>query len=374
MGFIERMKWWHWTLISIALGAFLAYINSGGADTSVNHESLSTVTFETGLLLRPWVDPNNSNRREAWYSGIVIHPVQDVPVGDHTVKMQLISFTRLLAPDKDHPSGSTQTQWCWAPFPYVPTPRSNARANSQPYPGTSVYVGKKGDTLDSLAARFYHKSTPLGIHSIIYANSSLREAHGPSQIKITPGRAYWIPWNPADGHNVTDFILAANQYLQNQQGNNALLISFHYRWWENSKYTYEAWMIASFLLVGVIWPTLLTVMLKGGYGRMTPDEFNLARFKPSSEPTTAKPTGPVVTQSDMDRLRELEESLSASIKAAPTETPVAAPAAAPPPEVKKLTPTTEAPKIVPKPPEEPAEYTGEFYPVVKPHEKPKDTP
>jgi hypothetical protein len=377
MGFVEQMKWWHWVLISLALGALLAYVNSGGADTSVNHESDSTVTFETGLLLRPWVDPNNSNHREGWFRDLVIHPVEDVPVGSRIVKMQLVSFTRLMPPDKDHPSGSTQTQYVWAPYPYEPTPRGSARANSPGYPGASIYLGKKGDTLESLTARFYHKSTPLGIHAIIYANSSLREAHGPADIKITAGRAYWIPWDPAEGHTVSDFIVAVNQFLQKTQGANAIPISFHYRWWENSRYTYEAWMIGTFLIVGVIWPTLLGVMLRGGFGRLTPQEYDLSRFKGAPEPEmSAKPATPVVTKSDMEKLRELEKNMEETLKAGALAAPAAA-AAAPAAQsvVKKLAggPAEAAPAI-PAAQEGPKEYTGEFYPVVKPIEKKKDKP
>lgn len=376
MGFVEQMKWWHWVLISIGLGALLAYVNSGGADTSVNHESLSTVTFETALLLRPWVDPNNPNHRRTWVSDLVVHPVQDVPVGGHIVKMQLVSFTRLIPPDKDHPSGSTQTQFVWAPFPYEPTPRQNARPNSFGYPGVSLYVAKKGDTLESLATRFYHKATPLGVHAIVYANGTLREAHGPADVKIVAGRAYWIPWNPDDAHTISDFLLAVNQFLVKQQGANAIPLSFHYRWWENSKYGYEIWMIGTFLIVGVIWPTLLTVMVKGGLGRTTPEEYDLSRFKGAPEPgATAKQAAAVVTQSDMDKLRELEETLAASLKASPIATPSAPSAPVAAPAVQKLAggPPEAAPAAKPQE-DEKREYMGEFYPVVKPHEQKKDKP
>ena len=51
MGFVEQMKWWHWVGLSLVLGALLAFLNSGGADTAIQHRSVSTVTFETDLLL-----------------------------------------------------------------------------------------------------------------------------------------------------------------------------------------------------------------------------------------------------------------------------------------------------------------------------------
>ncbi|MGD0390670.1 MAG: LysM domain-containing protein [Tepidisphaeraceae bacterium] len=382
MSFVERMKWWHWVGLSLVLGALLAFLNSGGADTAVEHRSVSTVTFETGLLLQPWVDPKDSSHRRAWMSDLMVHPVQDVATGDKIVKLQLVSFTRLTPPDAAHPGGETHTEYMWAPFPYEATPRGGPNQGRQAYPAVSLYFGKKGDTLNSLAARFYHKDTPMGVKAIIDANPSLRDAKGPADLKIqewtgwkrgSPG-AYWIPWNPADQHTISDFLVAANQFIRVQQGQAAIPISFHYRWWESSKYGYEAWMIGTFLIVGVIWPTLLAVMIKGGLGRMTPQEYDLSRFKSGPEPSVAAAPAAVVSKSDMQRLRELEESMEATLKA------TAAPSAgtAPPPEVKgapaevkKLGGGPDEAPPLPMVPEEKKDYQGEYYPVAKPH-VPKD--
>jgi len=378
MGFIERMKWWHWVGLSLVLGALLALLNSGGADTAVQHSSVSTVTFETGLLLPPWVDPKDSSHRRPWMSDLIVHPVQDVPAGDKIVKLQLVSFTRLTPPDAAHPAGETPTEYVWAPFPYEPTPRAPPNQGRQAYPAASLYFGKKGDTLNSLAARFYHKDTPMGEKAIIAANPSLREASGPADLKIqewngwkrrSPG-AYWIPWNPADQHTVSDFLVATNQFLQAQQGRAAIPISFHYRWWESSKYGYVGWMIGTFLIVGVIWPTLLSVMIRGGLGRMTPQEYDLSRFKGGPEPTVAAAPA-VVSKGDMERLRELEESMEATLKASAPAAPAAATAPAPVPEVKKLAGGPADAPAAPIPVEEKKDYQGEYYPVAKPH-GPKD--
>jgi phage tail protein X len=376
MGFVEQMKWWHWVGLSLVLGAILAFLNSGGADTAVQHTSVSTVTFETGLLLQPWVDPKDSSHRRAWMSDLIVHPVQDVPVGDRIVKLQLVSFTRLTPSDAAHPSGETVTEYMWAPYPYEPTPRASPNQGHQAYPAASLYFGKKGDTLNSLAARFYHRDTPMGVKAIIAANPSLRDANGPAGLKIqewngwrrgSPG-AYWIPWNPADQHTISDFLVATNQFLRAQQGPSAIPISFHYRWWESSKYGYVAWMIATFLIVGVIWPTLLAVMIKGGLGKMTPQEYDLSRFKGGPEPAVA--VAPVaVSKGDMQRLRELEESMEATLKASATGAPSVATAPTPAPVVKKLEGGPAEAPTLPMAPEEKKDYQGEYYPVAKPHGK-----
>ena len=339
MGFVERMKWWQWVALSLLLGALLAYLNSGGADTSVSHSSVSPVVFETGLIAPPWVDPANANHRLAWMSDFVVHPVQDVRSGSVTIKRQLVSYTQFQMPTQGHSSGTTSTEYFWAMFPYEVTPRRGCDIRQPEYPAASPYIGKEGDTLNSLATRFYKKDSIQGVKAIILANRILREAKGSADLRIIPGQAYWIPWNPADGHTVSDFLLAVDNFNKQKQGASAISISIHYRWWESSKYGYETWMIGTFLLVGVIWPTLLAVMVRGGFGRMTPEEYDLSRFKGGKYPATMpKTTTAAVTQSDMDKLRDLEAAMAVSLQASGTATPVPAeetsPAAAP--AVKKL--------------------------------------
>jgi len=371
MGFVEEMKWWQWVALSLVLGALLAYLNSGAIDTSVSHSSVSPVVFETALIAKPWVDPNNPNHRVAWMSDFVVHPVEDLHSGSLTIKRQLVSYTQFLAPTPAHPSGSTSTEYFWAIFPYEVTPRRGRDSNQPVYPAASPYIGKQGDTLNSLAERFYKKDTIQGVRAIIGANPNLRDAKGPADLKIIAGRAYWIPWNPADGHTVSDFLLAVDNFNKQRQGASAIPISIHYRWWESSKYGFETWMIGTFLVVGVIWPTLLGVMIRGGLGKMTPEEYDLSRFKGGRDPATMpKASTAAVTASDMDKLRDLEAAMAETLKAGGTTAaaPAAAKSAEPAPAVKKLAGAPAETAAAPvKAPDEPKDYQGEFYPVVKPH-------
>jgi hypothetical protein len=375
MGFVERMKWWQWVAISLLLGALLAYLNTGGADTSVSHSSVSPVVFETGLISRPWVDPSNSNHRVALMSDFVVHPVEDLKTGTQTIKRQLVSYTQFIAPTAGHPSGSTSTEYFWAMFPYEVTPRRPRDSRQPDYPAASPYFGEKGDTLNSLAARFYKKDSIQGVRAIIGANPILRDAKGPADLRIIPGRAYWIPWNPADGHTVSDFLLAADNFNKQQQGTSAIPISIHYRWWESSKYGYETWLIGTFLIVGVIWPTLLNVMIRGGLGKMTPEEYDLTRFKGGTDPATMpKASAAAVTQSDMDKLRDLEAAMAENMKAGATATaPMPEKSPEPEPVIKKLAGgPAEAAAAPLQATEEPRDYQGEYYPVVKPHGQPDE--
>jgi hypothetical protein len=109
-------------------------------------------------------------------------------------------------------------------------------------------------------------------------------------------------------------------------------------------------------------------MIKGGLGRMTPQEYDLSRFKGGPEPAVA--VAPVaVSKGDMQRLRELEESMEATLKASATGAPSVATAPTPAPVVKKLEGGPAEAPTLPMAPEEKKDYQGEYYPVAKPHGK-----
>jgi phage tail protein X len=374
MGFVERMRWWQWTALSILLGALLGYVNSGGADVSPLHSSLSPLMFEEFLMAPPYSDQAHSGTVTPLLSKITVHPVQAAGSGGSGAKFQIVTFTVFTSPGPAHPNGSTETGSMLAPFPYEPMPRRRPRDEDTEYPAATNYIGAEGDTVESLAKQFYGKVTPAGARAIIGANSSLRNAD-PQKVKIVPDQAYWIPWNPADGHTVSDFLVAANKVIASERGASAPPIRFQYAWWELPKYVYQVWMIGTFLVVGVIWPAAIQLLVKGGFGRpVSEQEFDLKRFKPSApEPVAAVKTA-VVTRSDMDRLRELEESMEATLKGGGPAAPAAAGAPAPGPAVIKPLAggPAEAP-VVPAAAKEAEHYDGGvFYPVAIPHKKPED--
>jgi len=373
MGFVERMKWWQWTALSLGLGALLGYLNSSGANPPIEHSSVSPMVFETGLMQPPYADPTHSAHLEPLVRGIVVHPIQEIRLGGKMAQVQLVTFDALDPHSPGHPSGAYQRVSMFAPYPYEPQPRHEPNEDQSGWPAASIYYGQSGDTIESLAARFYHKSTAQGVRAIIAANDTLRSASNASELKIIEDHAYWIPWDPADRHTISDFLLAANKLILQQQGPGAIPVSFRYTWWESANHAFAIWMTGSFLLVGVIWPTLLQVMVKGGLGRTKPEEFDLSRYKPAPvSPGIAKPTK-AVTKDDMQQLREMEESLEASLRAsAQAGCPAAEPQTQPAAPAIKVLAGAEPAAVLPQAPEEPKEYQGEFYPVVRPVEKKTD--
>jgi hypothetical protein len=367
MGFVEHMRWWHWTILSLVLGAALGYLNANGGDAPPSHRSIDTMKFEQ-LLLKPPI--RGKDGEMPWISQIVVYPPRPSGKNDNS-EVQLVTFVAIM---QDIVTGQVTAQDCYmlAPCPYEPKPLG-AASPAERYPGTTLYSAKRGDTIQSVLTKEYNKYTREEFAALVAANNSMRQAESASDREIKRGNIYFIPWNPADHHTINDFLDAAVK-LKYQN------ISYHYIWWQSPKYAMRIWMTGTFILVGVIWPILLRMMLLGGLGREEPDDYDLSRFKGSGKPATVQKQSAALTTDDLARIGEMEASFKASLgsmaDAVTTSTAAAtasgAPAAAP--EIKKLIGGSDVAQEVAKTEEEAQRaYRGEFYPVVKETVKPAET-
>jgi hypothetical protein len=361
MGFVEDLKWWQWMLISLLVGAAMAYSATSANDVSGGRKDMDCSSFELNVLRGTF-----GNNKQPFVSNIVIHPPRLLQRGDDLVQMQLVTFDCIIM-QQDHP-GQADSEACQmlAPIPYEPKPRFGLGFFGDKYPGLTRYIGQSGDTLKSVTAKIYGKDTPEGEAAIISATPSLREAHSFAEMTIDAGERYDIPWNPAENRTVADFLIEA--------GKSGTPIKFRTAWWQSDKYAYLFWMTGSFLILGVVWPAAIQIMLKGGFGRPMEQEYDLSRFK--SEP--AKPQKPKegVTAEDMQQLHALGEKMAESLKSSGTPATVKSVPVSPggPAPIKKL---AGGPADTPAAAQEKKEdkaYRGEFYPVERPSDKPKDAP
>lgn len=106
-------------------------------------------------------------------------------------------------------------------------------------------------------------------------------------------------------------------------------------WIEEPKWAYTAYGVGGFVVIGLIWPTVLNLLIGAGLGRAPKEpEYDLSRYKGDSK-SAEKPKA-VVTDEDMDKLKALEEELEESLReGAVARQPVAAVATAEP-QIKKL--------------------------------------
>ena len=168
------------------------------------------------------------------------------------------------------------------------------------------------------------------------------------------------PYKSGMWQNQADEYPNVREYLKKLKESNPD-VKFKYAWYRETWAIYLLWMGASILLIGGVWPSVVSLMVGAGLG-ITPEEkgpeYDLDRFKSEAEKKAATPTA-----ADMQHLHELEDELEKKLEAQrlgmpiPEDQPAQAPAA-----VKKLDggPLETA---APTGPGEEHEYKGEFYPV-----------
>jgi hypothetical protein len=155
-------------------------------------------------------------------------------------------------------------------------------------------------------------------------------------------------------------------------------IQFKYAWWRQSRTEMAIWMGGSLVLIGGIWPSVVSVMIGAGLGRPKKDkseeEYDLDRFGKHKEPSKpAVAVKPGMTASEAQQLSDMQAEMEKNLAAAGMamtsgaggEVAAATGSAT---GVKKLTGgPVEVAAAGTGAPEEPREYTGEYYPVVKAH-------
>jgi hypothetical protein len=136
--------------------------------------------------------------------------------------------------------------------------------------------------------------------------------------------------------------------------------------------TLATWTLGSVLVIGVIFPTVLSLLTRAGLGPPPAPAKPKTHERPASpRPAAPKPTVPAGGLSEKDRrdLLELEAAMERKLAegASSAPAPSGAAKAEAQPAVRKLdgAPADPPPVIAPKP-QEPHEYKGEFYPVARP--------
>jgi hypothetical protein len=147
----------------------------------------------------------------------------------------------------------------------------------------------------------------------------------------------------ADHLNVSQYLDKLNEIVNEAKKAggryaDATPLQYKFNWWEAPKATYWMYTSGGFLIVGLIFPTILQLLTIAGYGRAPKekDESDLANYKGRPEPAASKPAVPL---NEKEQLAALEAELEAKLKAGATDNDTAAaPAAAPAkPVIAKLT-------------------------------------
>jgi hypothetical protein len=150
-------------------------------------------------------------------------------------------------------------------------------------------------------------------------------------------------------------------------------VKYRYAWEREPWAVYTIWTGGSVLVMGLVWPSLISLAAGRGLGLKPyrPDEpaYDLERFAGGDEP--AKPAAKEMTEEDAQQLAAAEAALRKGLGPAGA---AAAPATdgSTDQAIKKLEGKPLEPLAIPGQDEEPKEYKGEYYPVAKPKAHPTE--
>jgi len=310
---------WHWVLISIFLGALIGFVrgqytiddektNGGFPDRSLE--------MERGLQIAAASAKDGKHRWGEFYN---VRVRRDSRHGE----TKYVVFGRYIDPSlrKLHPDGKLKnvpifflkTDLPFKPMIHVPQP-------------TSPDSSRLSERLQWLAEKL-----------------KLRKADPPG--------------------TVIDYLKSARSTLG---------ISFVYEWWREPRFLLIAWMAGSFVVVGLIWPTLLNIVAYGRLSRPYEARVHLPPARASSASVGHQPAA--LSDEDLARLKEMEEKLEADLVASGILEPsAAATAAGNGKAIKQLTETRLELAAAQQAAEAKAFETreGDFYPVERPQSKPK---
>jgi hypothetical protein len=141
-------------------------------------------------------------------------------------------------------------------------------------------------------------------------------------------------------------------------------VRFNYAWYRETWAIYALWTSAAVLLIGGVWPSVVSLMVGAGLGLKREEkgpEYDLSRFKSEAPKETGHR---VPTAEEIAHMRQLEEELERKLEAQRLGMPI--PEDAPQPA------TSSAPRkldggpletVAADKPQDEHEYKGEFYPV-----------
>jgi len=364
---IENIRWWQWPFIGLFLGCCLWFVNSGPA------EPVNDTTVEQRGLEQAILHPPRGPDHVPVVKNLVIYPVVESP-STHA-KVIVIRFDKLVPKPGGGPTEFTY-EHCWAhtPVPYSPyvlqpvfeatdtdlVRQFQAKRASPDYlpPGIwKRYAAKPTDGVMSICRKVYGTDTADGETLLKVTNRALVK----DAVRLRAGQAIYVPWPPQSGKTVLDWLNDAKAQFP--------WVSYRFAWWAVPRNCMLLWIGGTFLVVGVIWPVVNESLMRVGLGpQRKPRErrVSLASSKSSPSPEPAVAAG--MTEDDEAKLRALEESLEASLKAGATAEPAVeeeeeeAPVA-----VVALSnkPADPAPALSTGATELDVEFGGEFYPVVK---------
>ncbi len=417
---IESLKRWHWALIGLSLGLLIGWaqvkIGVDGMLAMGGHRTIGQIDFERGLRQAPmraypiiedlciYPDGRRFVLRMKRFEPHPTHPddhktyrysqyslVTNTPYFPATDVKKTVDVEVLPAESKVHVNlsadrggvPSTFTGWKNGTNRWRDPGEGDGSAvqfalRPAAYQLTVMLDPSSGGKgMDELTATFNgHRLAPFGPAvgggPLLWQTTIPRDAliDAPKQLLslARQGRAV-----PVRALRLTDPTYTVLDYLK-EAAPGGQVPHYRFAWWVQPRATMALWAVGAVLLLGGIWPSVLTLLTGAGFGRPVPEaDYDLDRFKGEPKPVVAATPANTLTDEDQEELAALEERIMAGLSAdgeLPDQnipmTPTSAPSTP-----RMLTAAPEKPideqeqPVAPTRSENHPAYQGEFYPVVR---------
>ena len=252
--YVERLKRWQWMIVGVILGCVVATVKLwGGMAEPPKLETVAPHIFETQLI-EPEKDP--SRKRPMEIQQVILHPHEEV----------------IVPGAKERQFREVVTYWVQ-------------------YPATRKDKDKDWEITCHAHPRAFILTQDAGQKSVL------------GDISKMTGREYLDKLK----NHIRKLDKAKYPYAKN--------FEYRYAWLETPRGAYTTFGVAGLAIVGLVWPTIINLLVGAGYGRpVTDDEDDkyLARFKGKSAPH--KPIKVGMTEADLAELAAMEARLEAQLK------------------------------------------------------------
>lgn len=409
---LSDLRRWHWMVIGVLLGLLIGYsLNAIGTDaliTGARAAKTSQTSFETELVQEPLQGADGDLK--PFITHLIVYP--DGPIN-------LLKFQRLvnLEPgNRNSKRWEYQTWFYEARKPYSPLlqwqMRTDVRVKPDFPPDSSLtghpsYVTNEAWRDADGVGKMYrdpgdgvtiYPSMAKGNYDMVIRLDDAKQAANlamkfnghvlpPLVVDPTDGRYFHttIPVGDFDAQNARDLWLArkdaetpvhisqihiynptytVRDYLDAIQAEHPQMPHYTFAWWLEPKA--QMWLAVGigFVVIGVIWPTVLSLLVGAGFGPPPREKgVSLRNLKATPAPSAAGVAAP--TEEDLAAMQQMEEDLLKELESESGGRPATTVSTGPAPIKTLNAKAVEPPLAAPKKEEGPKSFAGEFYPVAR---------
>jgi hypothetical protein len=266
---LQSLKRWHWIFISLVVGLLLGFIRYSAIDPDLDRRGSMTQRAFEQAVARQKVATDAGNRTRAIHDTVVVTRIEDPRSRRERSKNRLAPRFYAYKVDVQH--------WTGARTDIKRVADGQAEITTRPQMFIATIPYHPGGGAKPVEPQF----TPSKLQRLA-ETLRIRTPEAPS--------------------TVLDYLAQVAE----PSG-----ITFTYRWYNELKVQMAGWTLASFVCIGLVWPTLVNLMYFGSFWRPR-EEKGIDLSKVSSRSPETRPAT-VVSDEEHDKLAALEAELQAKL-------------------------------------------------------------